>query len=159
MKAVITASVVLAVLVTLVSFVIHLTGLHENPAVAGAGFLVIVIAINLGVVFWALKSNAAEAGYGKQLGNGALIGVIAGTLVFLSSFVMLSYVFPDSIAEMSAATLEVMEGSGMPQETVDLQAAAMENMTPVTLAVNGMMGTFFTSLISAAIIGVFQRKK
>jgi hypothetical protein len=35
----------------------------------------------------------------------------------------------------------------------------MENMTPVTLAVNGMMGTFFTSLISAAIIGIFQRKK
>ncbi len=159
MKAVITAGVILAVLVTVVSAVITLAGMHENPLVVGMGFLVIAIILNLGLLFWALKSNAGEAGYGRQLGNGALLGLVAGTLIFLSSFVLLTYVFPDYLAEMTAGTLEFMEGSGVPQETLDKQAAAMEQMTPVTQALNGAIGTFFTSLVGAAIMGIFLRKK
>jgi hypothetical protein len=159
MKAVITASVVLAVLVTLVSIVIAATGLHENPMVVGPGFILVAIVINLGAVFWALKSNAAEAGYGRQLGNGALIGIIAGVVIFLASFVLLTYVFPDYIAEMRAGTLEFMEGAGVPQDKLDQQAAAMEAMTPATQALNGTLGTFFTSLVGAAILAIFLRKK
>ena len=159
MKAVITAAVVLAALVTLVNVAINLTGMHENPLVFGPGFIVIAALLNLAAVFWALKANAGEAGYGRQLGNGALIGVIAGALIFLSAFVLLTYVFPDSLAEMTAGTLEFLEGAGQPQEAIDKQAAAMEQMTPVTQAMGGTIGTFFTSLLGAAIMGIFLRKK
>lgn len=159
MKTIITASVVLAVLVTLVSIVIAATGLHENPLVSGVGFIVIAIVLNLGVLFWALRSTAAENSYGKQVGNGALIGLIAGVLIFLGSYVLLTYVFPDYIAEMSAGALEFMEGAGMPQETIDLQAAALAQATPANQALNGAIGAFFTSLVGAAILGFFLRKK
>lgn len=32
-------------------------------------------------------------------------------------------------------------------------------MTPTNQALSGLMGTFFTSLIAGAIIGIFLRKK
>jgi hypothetical protein len=36
---------------------------------------------------------------------------------------------------------------------------ALEEMTPVSLARPGLLGTLFTSLIAGAIIGIFLRKK
>ncbi len=102
MNVVIKWSVVLAGVVAVFSLLIAVSGLHESPMVGGLGFVVVAILINLAAVFMALRETKHENAYGKQLLNGVLIGAIAGGLVFLSSWVMLSVVFPDYLDEMKA---------------------------------------------------------
>ncbi len=42
---------------------------------------------------------------------------------------------------------------------MDQQIAKIEAVTPMKSSMQGMIGTFFTSLIVGAIIAIFKRKK
>jgi len=151
-------SVILAVVVTVLSAVVLLTGQHTSPLVGGMGSIVAAIAINLVVIYLALKETADNP-YGKQLSAGASIGAIAGLLILVSSWLMLSFVFPDSIDEMREGYLTWMESTGMPQAQLDQQAQRLEQATPFSQAWPGLLGTFGTSVIGAAVIGFFVRSK
>ncbi len=99
MRSVIKASVALVIAVMVISVLMYVTGLHENALIGGLGSLVLVIGANVGVVFWGLKQTAAENGYLRQLGNGALIGVIGGVHAQLFA----SHCLPPRIPNSAAA--------------------------------------------------------
>ena len=159
MNAVVKWSIVLAGLVTVLSLVIGISGLHKNALVGGVLSIGIAILFNLGTVFMALKETATESSYGKQLLNGVSIGLIAGVLIFLSSWLLLTVIFPEYLDEMRAGYIDWLQAAGLPEEQMQQQIATMEATTPVSQSLAGLMGTFFTSLIAAAIIGIFLRKK
>ena len=158
MKSVVMASVALMVVVMVFSVLIYVTGMHENPLVGGLVFLLLVIGANVAVVFWALKQTAAENGYLRQLGNGALIGVIGGVLVFLGSMALLT-ALPDYLDDTKMMQISYLEQSNLSEELMEQQITKIEAVTPVSSSMQGMIGTFFTSLIVGAIVGIFQRKK
>ncbi len=158
MNSVVKASVALVVVVMAISVLIYLTGLHENPLIGGLGSLVLVIAANIAVVFWALKQTAGENGYLRQLGGGALIGLIGGVLVFLSSMALMM-VLPDYLEDVKTAQIVSLEAFNMPEDKLEEQIAKLEAITPIKSSMQGMIGTFVTSLIVGAIVAIFQRKK
>ena len=160
MMSVVKASVALAVVVMVVSVLMYVTGLHENPLIGGLGSLLLVIAANVGVVIWALKQTAAESGYLRQVGNGALIGLIGGVLVFLGSMVLLT-VIPSYLEDVKTMQISSLEqwASSLPEDVMDQKVAKIEAVTPVSSSMQGLIGTFFTSLIVGAIVAIFQRKK
>jgi hypothetical protein len=158
MNAVIKASVGLVVVVALVSILMIVTGIHANP-LGGMASVVLFIVFNLGAVFWALKQTAKDNGYGPQLINGVLIGAIAGVLIFLTSWVTLSFIFPDAIQQQIDGTLAFLESAGMSDEQIDTTMQSVEATTPMSSAMQGLIGTFGTSVVGAAIIAIFLRKK
>lgn len=159
MGAVIKASVLLAILVAIVSVIFAAAGLHEAGLLPGIVLLVVFIALTVGCVFWALKKNAAEFGYGKQLAAAVLFGVIAAVLITGASMLNLNVFFPDYLEENTTAMIEALEGMGLPEENLQEQIANLEARTPGRESINGGIGTFFTSLIVGAIIAIFKRKK
>jgi len=159
LNAAIKASVALAVLVGLMTVVIALSGLHTNPVVGGAVSISLAILLNIAVVFWALKQTASENSYGLQLTNGVIIGIFGGFLVFAVSWLLLTLVFPDYLEQMRVGYIEWMEASGMPRTQVDEQRELLGQATPMSQSLPGWVGTFFTSLIAAAITAIFQRRK
>ena len=161
MNAVVKASLALAVSVAVLSLLLAVSGLHESsPMLAQLAFVIPAILLNIGCVFWGLKMTAAENPYVKQLVNGALIGVVAGVLIFAFSYVMLTALMPDHLDEIKQATISWLESSGqIPQTTLDQQIAKIEATTAGSQAFAGLVGTFFTSLIVGAIIAIFVRKK
>jgi hypothetical protein len=159
MNTVIRASVILAVVVAVIIAAIAGLGLHQIPIFNTIGVILLFTLINIAIVFWALANTAAESGYGKQLGNAALIGLIGGALIFVLSWLLMSFVFPDYLNEYAAAILEQMEMSGAPAEQIDLYQERLSQMTTLGQAFQGFIGTFFTSLIAGAIIAIFKRKK
>ena len=158
MNTVVKASVALVAVVMLISLVMYFTGLHENPLIGGLGSLVLLIGANVAIVFWALKQTSAENGYLRQLGSAALIGLIGGVLVFLGSMLLLT-VLPDYLEDMKTMQVASLEQFNLPDDVMDKQIEKIEAVTPVSSSMQGMIGTFFTSLIIGAIIAIFKRKK
>ncbi len=158
MNTVIKASVAIMVVVMVVSLVVYFTGLHENLLIGSLGSLVLFVGANIAIVFWALKQTAADNGYGRQLGNAALIGLVGGVLVFLGSMLLLT-VLPDYLEETKTAQIAGLEQLNLPEDRMDAQIAKIEAITPVASSMQGMIGTFFTSLIVGAIVAIFKRKK
>jgi L-cystine uptake protein TcyP (sodium:dicarboxylate symporter family) len=152
-------SVILAVLVTALTVVLKLSGLHANPIAGGVAAIGIAIVLNLVVVYMALRQTASESTYGKQVLSGVLIGLIGGALIFLSSWLLLAVVFPDYLEELREGYVAWLESTGMPEGQLQQQIEQMDRATPLRQSVPGFIGTLATSIVAAAIIGIFLRKK
>ncbi len=160
MNAVIKASVALVILVAVLSLGLAMSGMHKTNLIMSQLIgITLAIVINVACVYWGLKQTAAENGYGKQLLNALMIGVIGGVLVFAFTVLMLSVLMPGYLEEAKQAALDLLESAQLPQAQLDAQMQALEQATPVSQAIPSMIGTLFTSLISGAIIAIFKRRK
>jgi len=63
------------------------------------------------------------------------------------------------LEEMRAGYEEWIRAMGLPEEQLQQQLAAMEETTPARQSAAGFVGTFFTSLVAGAIVGIFVRKR
>jgi len=97
-------------------------------------------------------------GYLRQLGGGALIGLIGGVLVFLGSMALMK-VLPDYLEDVKTAQIVSLEQFNPSEDVLEKQITKVEAITPVSSSMQGMVGTFFTSLIVGAIVAIFKRKK
>ena len=105
-----------------------------------------------------LNQTAAESGYLRLFGNGVLIGLIGGMLVFLGSMVLLT-AMPSYLDDVKTMQISSLEQLNLPEDVIEPRIAKIEAITPVSSSMQGMIGTFFTSLIAGAIVAIFQRKK
>jgi len=159
MNTVIKGAVVLAVVVTAMSAGVILGGMHRNPITGSIIPILLAIVINLVVVFLALRETAPTSDYIGQLRNGLGLGVLGGVLVGVGAWILLALVFPDAIAEMREGAVGLLRNAGLPQEEIDSQLARMGSPTPLNQALPGVLGTLFTSIFGAAIIGAFVRRR
>ena len=157
MNTVIKGSIGLAVVVILFSAVFMIAGL-VNP-IASLIFIVVAIGLNVGAIYWVLTRTAAENGYGMQLVNASLVGLIAGALIFGASLLMLTTIFPDHLDAAIQAGIEWIESSSASEQMKQKQVEGLEGKTPMGESMGGLIGTFFTSLVVGAIVAIFKRRK
>ncbi len=160
MNAVLKAGIGLAVIVEIITVIGIASGmLLANRLVAELVLLVIFFGLTGVAIFWGLGQTAAESGYGKQLLNALLIGLVAGVLIFAFSMLNLTVLFPDYLAESKTASIEVMENMSMPEQRLEAQVAKIEAQTVAGQARSGAIGTIVRSLFLGAIIAIFKRRK
>lgn len=159
MQTAVKAGLILAAIVTAISLVIGLTGLNTNVVLGAFGAPLLFLVINVFMVWWSLKRTAPEFGYGKQVLSGLVLGLVGGLTILITSWLMLSLLFPDYLTEMGAAVIESMENADVPQDRIDAQAAQFERATPFSQALAGTIGTLVTSLIASLVIAIFKRRK
>ena len=158
MSSVVKWSIILAVAVTGANVIFLIAGLHKNP-IASLGFIGVAVVLNILAVVMALRGTAAENAYGKQLLNGVLVGAIAGVMVFAAAWLLLTVVFPNAIPEIKEGTAAFLETVPIPADQKEQQLAALEEASAFGNALQGLIGTFFTSVVVGAIAGAFLRKK
>ncbi len=159
MNTTLKASLILVASVALLNVVVFVSGLHESFTTGQVTFLVGAIALNVGVVYWALDRDASTKGYIAQLLTALGIGLIAGFLIVVVSWGMMSFVFPNAIEEMKQGAITHLQQQNTPEDEYQRQVAILESTTPMSQALPGGMGTVFTSLLSGAVIAVFRRRK
>jgi hypothetical protein len=150
---------ILGVVVGLLGFVFGGAGLHQNPMMALV-FVALAIAINIAAVVLCLRQAAATTPWGRQLLNGLVVGVLGAVIIFACSWTMTAVVFPGYYDQMLDGYAAYFERVGMAEDKIDQQMRAIEaGATPVAAAQQGAIGTVITSLVVAAIAGIFLRKK
>ena len=160
MNSVIKSSLLLVAIIAVVSLGFTFSGFQvSNPLLGAMIFLVVAILANVGCLFWGLSGSAAESGYGKQLLNSLIFGVVAGVLIFCFSMLITTVLAPDNFDQAKTAMVEAMEGMNMPEEALALQVDKIEATTPMGESIKGLIGTIGTSLFFGAIISIFKRRK
>ncbi len=66
---------------------------------------------------------------------------------------------PSYLDDMKTMQISSLEQWNLPEDAMEKRIAKIEAVTPVSSSMQGMIGTFFTSLIVGAIVAIFQRKK
>ena len=146
---------VLGVIVAAMGFALGTLGLHTSE-MAPMGFVVAAIIINVVIVVLAVRKLAPSSNWLKQVGNGLTLGVVGAVIVFLGSWLMTAIVFPNYYAEFAEAARVRAEAGGLSHDEIEAAVAAVTG-TPVGSALQGALGTVITSVVVAAIAGIFNR--
>lgn len=160
MKQVIISALVLTALVAVLSLLLAASGMHRNnPIGANIAFLVPAILLNIGCIVWALRATAPGAGYLRQVGNGTLLGLVAGVLIFAFSMFMLTVLMPSYLGEVQESTIAWLQAQQIPDEVRAQQIEAIKNTGTVQNSLGGLIGTFSTSIVTSLVAAIFLRRK
>jgi len=160
MNMIIRGGVMLGVLVTIWSWAFAFIGLHKNPN-GSMIFPIVATLIEIAVLIWALKKTAAQGrGWIGQVSAGTLLAFVGGSLIFATSYMLVTSLYPTYVAEANAAMAEAFRARGMDDAAVQAEMAKMApGQTPVMLALTGFAATVVTGLVVSMIIATFVRNK
>ena len=150
--------VVLGALVVAWTFVMGLTGWYKDPALLNLFFLVVLLEIL--AIYYALRQTAAVNPYGQQLVTGTTVAAVAAVIIFLGSLLFTTVAFPDYFQELQRSGRELFQRQGLTEEEIARrleQAAAWQ--TPVMNALQGVIGTLATGVVTSAIFATWLRKR
>ena len=148
---------ILGIVVAALGYLVPILGLHTNPIMPNV-FVGAAVVVNVVCVFLALRQTAADAAWLRQVVNALVVGAIGAVLIFAGSWTMTTLAFPDYYAEYAAAAREMLAATGLPEEQVAAQMAAIEGTTPAGSAFSGALGAIITSVVAGAVVGAFKRQ-
>lgn len=159
MNTAVKAGLMIGVFCTIWMTVMGVTGWYRDPVLLNLFY--IVIFIEIGVLVWGLRKEAAAgAGYGALVGRGTMMAVVGAVVIFLGSLLFTMVLYPHYFEELRAIGEEMMRAQGVPEaearKMLDAQAAMQ---TPVVNALTGSIATVITGLVASMIIALFVRKK
>jgi hypothetical protein len=159
MATILKAGIVLGVLCEIWAYLYVAMGWHRNAATANLFFVVILI--QLLVLIWALRQTAAEGrGYGGQLGAGTLISFLGGVIILIGSYLCMTVVFPNYMAEYQAMQEEALRTAGRSEaEIQQVRDLAAKTSTPAMSSIMGFIGTAVTGFVMSLVLGAFFRAK
>jgi hypothetical protein len=158
MKGPIRWGVILGAAVAALSLVFGFVGWHRIYEMAFV-FLVVAILINAAAIVLCLREGASSESWLRQVGNGLVVGLVASVIIFVSSWLTTAVVFPDYFSEMAEGYRAAYENMGVSDAEVTDLVAATAATSPIRSAFDGVVGTLATSLIVAAIAGVWLRQE
>ncbi|MGB5874704.1 MAG: DUF4199 domain-containing protein [Bacteroidota bacterium] len=155
MKPTLKAGILLGVFASIWALIVMISGLYEIEWL----FATVATLIVLLVLIWGLRQTAREGkSYGGQLGAGILMAVIGGVIIFCTSLLLTSVLFPDYLGDVASEGVETMRADGASEAEIDTYVAAQQT-NPLLNALMGFLGTVGTGIVASLIISIFIKNK
>lgn len=140
------------------TYIMGFTGWYKDPTMLNLFYM--VIPIEIGVLFWGMRTTASINTFGGQFVAGTLMSTIGGAILIISSLLFTTVVFPEYFEELRAMGAEAMrqEGKSEAQITAALDAIA-PTQNSLMQAIMGFVGTVVTGFIASFILAFIFRKK
>ncbi len=158
MKKAVSWGIILGAAVAVVSLLFGLFGWHRTYEMSFV-FLAVAISLNVLTVVLCLREGASTESWLSQIKRGVVLGAVASVVIFLSSWLITSVVFPQYFADMAEGYRATFVGMGLSEPEVTQMVAATAATSPIGSALDGVVGTMATSLLVAIIAGAWLRKK
>jgi hypothetical protein len=159
---------ILAISIAVLTLVLYFLGLHSDPArlttakwVGGlAGF-----AISVAVTVIGIKARRAEVpeseefGYGRALGAGVLISVVASVLGAIFNFVYMAYINPGYSEVLLQDQMDKLQAKGLSAAQLD-QAEKMTRMFmgPLPASLFGLLFGVIFGVVIALVLAAFLKR-
>ena len=157
MKGPVRWGVILGCAVAVLSLVFGLAGWHRTYEMSFV-FLAIAILLNLVAVVLCLREGASSESWLGQVKNALVVGLVGAAIIFVTSLLLTTVVFPEYFTEMAEGFRETFTEMGLSEAEVGEQMAATSAFSPVRSALDGVVGTIATSLLVGMIAGVWLRR-
>ena len=140
------------------TFVMGFTGWYKSPGLLFLFWL--VIPYQIGLLIWALRQLAPDAGYGRQVWNGVSISLLGSMIIFGGSLFFTTVVFPHYFQDLEALGRQIMAKQGLSPAQIEAAVRAQAPMqTPKASAMAGAIGTVVTGFLTSVTAAVWLRRK
>jgi hypothetical protein len=148
------------------TIIMGFTGWFKDPILLNLFWIVIIFQFVL--LFLGLKKSSLEVdsnaepgkSYSNLIKDGLLITIIAGVLIFFSSIIFTTLLYPEYFNEIQDSYRQILTSAG--KSEVEIEKLLEENsrtQTPFLQALFGFIGTFLTGLLGSAIFSAIFRKR
>jgi len=125
----------------------------------------ITYAILIGGIFLAIRQyrdslNGGFISYGRAVGYGVLVALLAGIISSLFTFLLYQFIDPNLIGKLLLESEEKLLESGMPESQLDMAMEMNRKIfTPTFLSLMGILGQTFMGLVFSLVLAVFLKKE
>ena len=126
--------------------------------------LVLALVITVGLVVLAIRHHR-DQGLGGHItfGRAFLVGfltiIIAGVISLAFNYLYLSFVEPDYLANMANDMQAMYERMGLSEEQIEEAMKRVEDMTPASMIVQGLISQSVMGAIVGAIVAAIMKRK
>jgi hypothetical protein len=158
----------IAVAGSILILTLYFLGFHTDPAKLAAGNWiggVIGLAIGVGLTALGVKARRSEVpenvefGYGRALGAGVLISVVASILSAIFNYVYAAFINPGLAEIRIQDAIAKFQAKGIPDAQIDTMEKGMRFMAaPAIQTLSGLIGAFIFGVILSLIIAAFLKR-
>ncbi|MGQ1784034.1 MULTISPECIES: DUF4199 domain-containing protein [unclassified Saccharicrinis] len=141
------------------SLITFYSGMLGDKYFSYLGFVITIAFVFLGLKYYKEKENGGFMKYGQGVGLGVLISLVGGVLSSAFTFVYFSFIDPAKHQELLAVIQEQQLQAGVPEAQLEQIEGVMSMMlSPMSLALMGVVGAVFGGLIISLIISAILKK-
>jgi len=150
------------VVMIVLSLVLYLANLYMNQTLGYISYIFMIGGMVLGSIEYRKKYLNGFMTYGKAFSSCFLIGLFAGILASIYMFFFAQFIHPGLVQEFLERTREQMVNSNpnMTDEQIEQALSVSARfMTPVFLAIWGLVANILIGAVLSLIIGLFLKKE
>jgi hypothetical protein len=155
---------ILGVISIVLGLVYYLLGWMDPQSMGSKFTSIFSFAITIAVLVMAIRHHrdSLQGGYiafGKCVGIGLWVGLIAGIIGLVWSLVFFNFIVPDYFVSMKDMLVDTYEAQGLSDEQIEMAMKYVGwMMSPTSMAIMALIGSIFTALIFSLIVGAFMKK-
>ena len=150
----------LALVLTLFSVILYVSGLILNTKVGYASFVLVIAGIVIAQINYRNRELNGVITYSQALGFGVAIMFFAGIVSALYTLILYSIVDPGLIDQMKIMQEETLLQKGLSDDQIEAtMAMTSKMMTPAWLSIMGLIYSVFSGTIVSLVTSIFVKKQ
>ena len=160
-KGVMNPAIMLGFALIIYSLILYFFDQTFNKSLGYVSILIIIVGVVLGIRSFREESRGGIISYGQTVGAGTVIGLYAGIIGAIFTFLLYKLIDPDLMGKMYTFTEEQMIEKGrIPEEMIEQSMEGMKKiMSPLVISLGVIFNYVFFGVIVSLIAGIFLKKE
>ncbi len=160
-KGVMNPAIMLGFALIIFSLILYFFDQTFNKSIGWIQILIIIVGVVLGIRSFRNESRGGIISYGQAVGAGTVIGLYAGIIGAIFTFLLYKLIDPDLLEKMFTFMEEQMIEKGrVPEEMIEQSMEGMKKiMSPLVISLIVIFNYVFYGVIISLIAGIFLKKE
>ena len=140
--------------------IFYLADIQYNSKLGYLAYFILIAGLFLSIRNYRDKANGGYLTYGRSVGYGVLVSLMAGIISSVFVFILYSYIDPNLIDKILMDQETKMVEDNIDEDQIEIAMGyTRKMMTPPIIAVISILGMVFMGLVFSLILSVFLRKE
>lgn len=160
-QATLNSGIILGLALVIYTLLLYFLDQTFNQKLGYVSILILIVGLVLGIKSFRDDARGGIMSYGQGVGAGTVIGLYAGIIGAIFTFLLYEVIDPDLTGKLLTFTEEkLLESGRVPEEMMD-QTMEMQKkfMAPWIMSVRGIISSVFFGVVVSLIASIFLKKE
>ena len=160
-QATLNSGLILGLALVIYTLLLYFLDQTFNTSLGYVSYLIIIIGLVLGIKSFRDDARGGIMSYGQGVGAGTVIGLYAGIIGAIFTYLLYTVIDPDLMGKLLTFTEEkLIETGRVPEEMMDQTMEFQKKlMAPWIMSISAVIGTVFFGVVVALIACIFLKKE
>lgn len=160
-QATLNSGLILGLALVIYTLLLYFLDQTFNTSLGYVSYLIIIIGLVLGIKSFRDDARGGIMSYGQGVGAGTVIGLYAGIIGAIFTYLLYTVIDPDLMGKLLTFTEEkLIETGRVPEEMMDQTMEFQKKlMAPWIMSISAVIGTVFFGVVVSLIASIFLKKE